>query len=178
MPGQPRTKRRRTRQGFSTVHPDAAGIDVGSRFHVVAVSADRDPEPVRTFRSFTHDLHRLADWLAAVGISTVAMESTGVYWIPLFETLEARGFEVLLVMKHVPGRRTSKIASGSSSSTSLGCCAGASVPTRTSWPCARIWTAGAADRVRGLTHPAYAEGIDPNERPAEILSNVVDRLAA
>ena len=45
MPGQPRTKRRRTRQGFSTVHPDAAGIDVGSRFHVVAVSADRDPEP-------------------------------------------------------------------------------------------------------------------------------------
>ena len=61
MPGQPRTKRRRTRQGFSTVHPDAAGIDVDSRFHVVAVSADRDPEPVRTFRSFTHDLHRLAD---------------------------------------------------------------------------------------------------------------------
>ena len=110
MPGQPRTKRRRTRQGFSTVHPDAAGIDVGSRFHVVAVSADRDPEPVRTFRSFTHDLHRLADWLAAVGISTVAMESTGVYWIPLFETLEARGFEVLLVnareVKHVPGRKT------------------------------------------------------------------------
>ena len=110
MPGQPRTQRRRTRQGFSTVHPDAAGIDVGSRFHVVAVSADRDPEPVRTFRSFTHDLHRLADRLAAVGISTVAMESTGVYWIPLFETLEARGFEVLLVnareVKHVPGRKT------------------------------------------------------------------------
>ena len=110
MRRRPNTKGRRTRRAFSTVHPDAAGIDVGSRFHVVAVAADRDPEPVRTFSSFTHELHRLADWLAAVGISTVAMESTGVYWIPVFEILEARGFEVLLVnarhVKHVPGRKT------------------------------------------------------------------------
>ena len=107
---RPNTKGRRARREFSTVHPDAAGIDVGSRFHVVAVAADRDPEPVRTFSSFTHELHRLADWLAAVGISTVAMESTGVYWIPIFEILEARGFEVLRVnashVKHVPGRKT------------------------------------------------------------------------
>ena len=58
------------------MHSDAAGIDVGSRFHVVAVAVDRAPEPVRTFSSFAHELHRLADWLAAVGISTVAMEST------------------------------------------------------------------------------------------------------
>ena len=95
MRRRPNTKGRRARRGLSTVHADAAGIDVGSRFHVVAVGGDRDAEPVRTFSSFTHELHRLADWLAAVGISTVAMESTGVYWIPLFEILEARGFEVL-----------------------------------------------------------------------------------
>jgi transposase len=67
-------------------------------------------DPVRTFRTFTTDLHRLADWLREVGITTVAMESTGVYWIPVFEILEARGFEVLLVnarhVKNVPGRKT------------------------------------------------------------------------
>lgn len=95
---------------FSTVHPHAAGIDIGSRFHVVAVAADRDDEPVRTFSSFTGDLHRLADWLTSVGITTVAMESTGVYWIPVYEILEERGFEVLLVnarhAKNVPGRKT------------------------------------------------------------------------
>ncbi len=65
---------------------------------------------MRTFRTFSGDLHQLADWLTAVGITTVAMESTGVYWIPVFEILEARGFEVLLVnarnAKHVPGRKT------------------------------------------------------------------------
>ena len=110
MPERASTKRRRRRHGFSTVHPDAAGIDVGSRFHVVAVEAHRAPQPVRTFSSFTGDVYQLADWLAALGISTVAMESTGVYWIPVFEILEARGFEVLLVnarhVKQVPGRKT------------------------------------------------------------------------
>ena len=105
-----KTKGRHARGRFSTIHSDAAGIDVGSRFHVVAVAPDRDAEPVRTFQSFTQDLHRLADWLKAVGITTVAMESTGVYWIPVFEILEAQGFEVLLVnardVKQVPGRKT------------------------------------------------------------------------
>jgi transposase len=105
------TKRKRTRKrGFPTVHPDAAGLDVGSRFHVVAVAANRDAEPVRSFQSFTNDLYQLADWLAEVGIRTVAMESTSVYWIPVFEILEERGFEVLLVnardTKNVPGRKT------------------------------------------------------------------------
>lgn len=98
------------RAGLSTIHPHAAGIDIGSRFHMVAVAADRDDEPVRTFQSFTHDLYRLADWLAGIGITTVAMESTGVYWIPAFEILEDRGFEVFLVnardSKTVPGRKT------------------------------------------------------------------------
>ena len=77
---------------------------------MVAVPPDRDDRPVRTFRTFSGDLHQLADWLAQVGIKTVAMESTGVYWIPVFEILESRGFAVLLVnarhVKHVPGRKT------------------------------------------------------------------------
>lgn len=95
------------------LHPRAAGLDVGSTFHVVAVPPECDDEPVRTFRSFTAELHALATWLHDVGITTIAMESTGVYWIPVFEILEARGFEVLLVnardVKHVPGRKTDVI---------------------------------------------------------------------
>jgi transposase len=78
--------------------------------HVAAVGPDRDADPVRTFRTFTDDLHRLADWFARCGVKTVAMESTGVYWIPVFEILEQRGFEVMVVnardAKHVPGRKT------------------------------------------------------------------------
>ena len=98
------------RSPFSTINPHAAGIDIGATHHVVAVGRDRDPTPVRTFCTFSGDLHALADWLQAVGITTVAMESTGVYWIPVFEILEARGFEVVLVnardVKQVPGRKT------------------------------------------------------------------------
>lgn len=105
--GSPRSARS---SSMRTVHSHAAGLDVGSTFHVVAVPADLSEEPVQTFRSFTGDLHRLADWLAGVGITTIAMESTGIYWIPVFEILEARGFEVLLVnardVKNVPGRKT------------------------------------------------------------------------
>lgn len=97
-------------QGMPVVHPDAAGIDIGSQFHVVAVPMDRDTEPVRTFQSFTDDLHHMARWLQACGVTTVAMESTGVYWIPAFEILERHGFEVYLVnsrdAKNVPGRKT------------------------------------------------------------------------
>ena len=88
----------------------AAGIDCGAEQHYVAVPSDRDPEPVRAFKTFTPDLNRLADWLQACGIVTVAMESTGVYWIPIYEILEARGLEVVLVnarhVKNVPGRKT------------------------------------------------------------------------
>jgi transposase len=109
-----RVAKKRTRRGsskqLSTINPNAAGIDVGATFHVVAVPADRDERPVRTFRTFSGDLYHLADWLQEIGIQTIAMESTGVYWIPVFEILEARGFEVLLVnarhVKSVPGRKT------------------------------------------------------------------------
>jgi len=110
MTRERKTRGKRIARRFSTVNPAAAGLDVGSTFHVVAVSADRDDEPVRTFQSFTTDLHALADWLHEVGITTIAMESTGVYWIPVFEILEQSGFEVLLVnarhTKNVPGRKT------------------------------------------------------------------------
>ena len=92
------------------VHPHAAGIDIGAKFHVVAVSEEKTPEPVRTFQSFTTDLHEMAKWLKNCGITSIAMESTGVYWIPAFEILEDYGFEVFLVnsreAKNVPGRKT------------------------------------------------------------------------
>ena len=89
-------------------HPHAAGIDIGEAEHWVAVPPGRDPQPVRRFGTFTVDLDALADWLLDCGVTTVAMESTGVYWIPLFELLEARGVQVLLIdprqAKRAPGR--------------------------------------------------------------------------
>lgn len=92
------------------VNVNAAGIDVGATVHYVCVPQGRDPEPVRSFGAFTADLEALAEWLAACAVTTVAMEATGVYWIPLFELLERRGFEVKLVepsrLKHVPGRKS------------------------------------------------------------------------
>lgn len=96
--------------GLTLTHPNAAGIDIGSASHYVAVPPDRDDEPVREFPSFTADRHRLADWLDACGVDIVAMESTGVYWIPLFELLESRGLTVQLVnarhVKNVSGRKS------------------------------------------------------------------------
>lgn len=98
------------KRALELAHPDAAGIDVGAASHFVAVRPDRDEQPVREFKSFTEDLERLADWLKSCGVDTLAMESTGVYWIPLFELLEARGFKVYLVnarhVKNVPGRKS------------------------------------------------------------------------
>ena len=95
---------------LSRVSLNAAGIDVGASSHFVAVPEDRWDQPVREFEAFTADLYRLADWLAECRVETVAMESTGVYWIPLFGVLEERGFEVMLVdpsrIKNVPGRKT------------------------------------------------------------------------
>lgn len=100
----------KAKSGLTLTHPNAAGIDIGSASHFCAVPPDRDDEPVREFKSFTADLERLADWLDACGVDTVAMESTGVYWIPLFELLERRGFTVLLVnarhVKNVSGRKS------------------------------------------------------------------------
>jgi transposase len=92
------------------LNPDAAGIDIGATEIYVAVPSDRAAEPVRMFATFTQDLNELAEWLQQCGVHTVAMESTGVYWIPLMQILEVRGLEVYLVnakhVKNVPGRRT------------------------------------------------------------------------
>lgn len=95
---------------LQTIRPNAAGIDIGADRHWVSVPPGRDPECIRSFGCFTPELNALADWLKQCGIETVAMESTGVYWIPLFQILETRGFEVHLVNAHhvktVPGRKS------------------------------------------------------------------------
>lgn len=92
------------------VHPNAAGLDIGAREIYGCIPPDRDGETVRMFGTFTPDLQRLAEWLVANQVDTVALESTGVYWIPVFELLEARGLKVYLVngrhIKHVPGRKS------------------------------------------------------------------------
>ena len=97
---------------FEQINVNAAGIDIGAQKHYVAVPKGRDPEghDVRNFETFTADLNELANWLKKCNIDTVAMESTGIYWIPLFEILEQKGFEVRLVnprsIKHAPGRKS------------------------------------------------------------------------
>ena len=103
-------KRRVSPTVLERIQPDVAGIDCGSAEHYVAVPADRDPQPVQSFQTFTADLQRLAEWLTACRVKSVAMEATGVYWIPIYEILEARGVDVLLVnarhLKNVPGRKS------------------------------------------------------------------------
>ena len=103
-------KTAKSRAALTITHPNAAGVDIGSASHYVAVPPDRDDTPVREFPSFTVDLNAIADWLTACKVDTVAMESTGVYWIALFELLESRGFTVLLVnarhVKNVSGRKS------------------------------------------------------------------------
>ncbi len=115
MPRRPLARTSRTAPAslppqLQQVNLNAAGIDIGATSHFVAVPAGRDTVSVREFATFTADLHALADWLEQCGVDTVVMESTGVYWIPLFELLEQRGFEVLLVdarkVKNVSGRKS------------------------------------------------------------------------
>jgi len=103
-------KHRTLERSLPVMRPNAAGIDIGATEVFVAVPADRDTESVRSFPTFTQDLYALADWLQRCRVDTVAMESTSVYWIPLFQMLEARGIEVHLVnaqhVHHVPGRKS------------------------------------------------------------------------
>jgi transposase len=109
MPSK-KTPKKRELDELACVFPNAAGLDIGSAEIVVAVPPDRDVEPVRVFQTFTPDLHALVAWLVACGIDTVAMESTGVFWIPIYELLEAAGITPYLVnarhVKTVPGRKT------------------------------------------------------------------------
>ena len=108
---EPHNRRKRVKpNGLPIIHERAAGIDIGSRFHVVAVSPELCDEPIQTFQAFTSDLIRMADWLIALGIKTVAMESTGVYWVAVFEVLESKGVDVILAnareARTVPGRKS------------------------------------------------------------------------
>jgi transposase len=95
---------------LEVVHRDAAGIDIGSREHLAAVGPDRDAQPVRNFGCFTEDLHRQARWLQECGVKTVVMQSTGVYWIPVYDVLEQYGFDLWLVnareTRNLPGRKS------------------------------------------------------------------------
>lgn len=97
-------------QNLTRINPGAAAIDIGSTMHMAAVNPDCAEMPIRSFGSFTHDLHDLAAWFKSCGVTSVAMESTGVYWIPAYEILEQHGLEVILVntryAKNVPGRKT------------------------------------------------------------------------
>lgn len=105
-------KRRGLPPSLKRVNLHAAGIDIGSKSHWVAAPPGTSPDgqDVRPFDTFTMDLEALVDWLVTCGVDTVAMESTSVYWIPVYELLESRGFEVLLVdtqqIRFVPGRKT------------------------------------------------------------------------
>lgn len=107
---RPRSTARTSPAALERIQPHTAGIDCGSAAHHVAVPPDRDPAPVRAFATFTPDLQQLAAWLTACRIKHVVMEATGVYWIPIFELLESRGFQVILVngrhVKQVPGRKS------------------------------------------------------------------------
>src|SRR5215471_8056860 len=97
-------------EGLPPLNRNAAGIDVGSAAHYVAVPPGRDPEPVQEFGSFTADLHRMAQWLKACKVDTVVMQATGVYWTALYDVLESYGFAVNVVnarhTKTLPGRKT------------------------------------------------------------------------
>lgn len=110
MSNHKKPKRQDLDGSLSPINPNAAGIDIGADRHWVSVPVGRDNENVRSFACFTPDLYAMADWLKQCKIETVAMESTGVYWLPVFQILESRGFEVKLVNAHyvktVPGRKT------------------------------------------------------------------------
>lgn len=119
--------------GLPVINERAAGIDIGSRFHVVAVPIALADEPMQTFQAFTADLQRMTDWLKSVGVETVAMESTRVYWVAVFEVLESAGLDVMEPMPGRPGlsldvRVTSTIRNGYSVFMPAGCCVRVFVP--------------------------------------------------
>lgn len=129
------------------LNPSAAAMDIGATMHKAAVSPDASETPNRAFGTFTEDLRALAEWFRACGVTSVAMESNGVYWIPAFEILEQHGFEVILVnaryVRNVPGRKVSVRA-----------CGVISAPAR------------AAGGVRRGAYSAHAEGAHGDEPPA------------
>ena len=143
----PKAKKMNLPKHLQHINPHAAGIDVGSRSHCVAVPEGSCEQPVREFTSFTDDLHRLADWLLACGVTTVVMESTGIYWIPVFEILESRGLEVRLVnarhVKNVPGSKSDVLdCSGFNGCTAMDCWKGPFGPSSRCARCAPMCASG------------------------------------
>ena len=166
------------------INLNAAGIDVGSREHWVAVPADRDPQPVRCFGTFTSDLEALADWLLQCEVKSVAMESTGVYWIPVFQILESRGLEVLLVN----ARQVSEDASGRRVGDASDCqwlqqlhsYGLLAARVRTRGPGLRVAQLSAASGALGCSKPVLrsrlnAEGADADERSTASRAQRCDR---
>jgi len=103
--------RKSMKKRLKIIHPHCAGIAIGSREHWVAVDPDQDDEPVRCFSSFSDDLYALADWLESLNVEIVAMEATGVYWIPLYEVLDALGIKTVLVIASEIGPDLSRFPS-------------------------------------------------------------------
>ena len=164
-------------EAFPLVRPNAAGIDVGSRVHYVAVPPELNL-PVRSFDCMTEDLNTLRDWLKTCGVKTVALESTGVYWIPLVEELEATGLEVCLVDTRRPAtsratRGTCWIAGGSSSCTPSGCWLRRFDPEKSSRCSAATGdSAGAGGSMRSSDSP-HAQGARSDEREVrKVLSDI------
>jgi transposase len=158
---------------LEVVQPDAAGVDVGGSSHHVAIRSDAPGQTVREFGCFTKDLHEMADWLLSSGVKIVALESTGVYWIPVFEVLERRGLEVLLVhasyVKNVSGRKSDVLdCQWLQRLLSFGLLrggistAGPDVRTARAQPVAYEAAARA-----GQERAAHAEGADGDERPVD-----------
>ena len=164
-----RSERRASVSLFERIQPNAAGVDCGQKSHFVAVPPERDPEPVREFRTFTADLQRLAQWLAQCGVKTVAMESTGVYWIPLYEILEQRGFEVVLVnardVHNVRGRKSDSQGLRMATATPQRGAVARQLSSRRRDGAAALVSAPARNPGRGAhcPHSAHAEGVDRDE---------------
>lgn len=119
-------------QNLTRMNPGAAALDIGSTMHMAAVNRESDDMPIRAFGTFTHDLHDLATWFRCCGVTSVAMGSTGVYWIPAFEILEQHGFEVILVNARYTkmcraGRPMSVMRRGFANYIPTACCAEAFV---------------------------------------------------
>ena len=132
------------RPEFELLNLNAAGLDIGAEEIYACVPVDRDPSPIRSFGTYTVDLHSLADWLESCGIEMVAMESTGIYWIPVFEILEMRGFESLwsthaISRMYLVARATSLTVNGCSNCIPTVSCAVPFVRTKRYAPCERLF---------------------------------------
>lgn len=163
---------RKQKRSAVVLEPDAAGVDIGAEEIYVAVPPDRDEESTRKFSTFTRDLNALADWLERCRVRTVAMESTGVYWIPLFQILEERGFHGVSGQRSLPEEcsrpKERRLRLPVDPVSALGWPASCELSTARSYLCC----ASALEASRQLitdgrrTHHAYAKGAEPDE-PAD-----------